>query len=66
VSVPYTVEINDVLISAVQQQPSDEILRRGRDHFDRLLHRRRQGAARHGDSVASRSMGCNPRALAFK
>ena len=36
VSVPYTVEINDVVISAVQQHPSDEILRRGRDHFDRL------------------------------
>ncbi len=36
VSVPYTVEINDVVISAVQQQPSDEILRRGRDQFDRL------------------------------
>ncbi|HET6309321.1 MAG TPA: polysaccharide deacetylase family protein, partial [Rhodopila sp.] len=29
VSVPYTVELNDVVISAVQQQPSDEILRRG-------------------------------------
>ena len=36
VSVPYTVDVNDVLISAVQQQPSDEILRRGRDQFDRL------------------------------
>ncbi|WP_428663008.1 polysaccharide deacetylase family protein [Reyranella sp.] len=36
VSVPYTVEINDVVISAVQQQASDEIYRRGRDHFDRL------------------------------
>lgn len=36
VSVPYTVEINDVVMSAVQCQPSDEILRRGRDHFDRL------------------------------
>jgi len=36
VSVPYTVEINDVVISAVQHQPSDEILRRGRDQFDRL------------------------------
>jgi peptidoglycan/xylan/chitin deacetylase (PgdA/CDA1 family) len=36
ISVPYTVEINDVAISAVQQQPSDEILRRGRDQFDRL------------------------------
>jgi allantoinase len=36
ISIPYTVEINDVVISAVQQQPSDEILRRGRDQFDRL------------------------------
>ncbi|WP_289294400.1 polysaccharide deacetylase family protein [uncultured Reyranella sp.] len=36
VSVPYTVEINDVVISAVQQQLSDEIYRRGRDQFDRL------------------------------
>jgi allantoinase len=36
ISVPYTLEINDVVITAVQQQPSDEILRRGRDHFDRL------------------------------
>ncbi|HWW48683.1 MAG TPA: polysaccharide deacetylase family protein [Xanthobacteraceae bacterium] len=36
VSVPYTVELNDVVISAVQRQPSDEILRRGKDQFDRL------------------------------
>ena len=36
ISIPYTVEINDVVMSAVQQQPSDEILRRGRDQFDRL------------------------------
>jgi peptidoglycan/xylan/chitin deacetylase (PgdA/CDA1 family) len=36
ISVPYTVEINDVVISAVQQQPSDEIFRRGCDQFDRL------------------------------
>jgi peptidoglycan/xylan/chitin deacetylase (PgdA/CDA1 family) len=35
-SVPYTVEINDVVISAVQQHRSDEIFLRGRDHFDRL------------------------------
>jgi peptidoglycan/xylan/chitin deacetylase (PgdA/CDA1 family) len=35
-SVPYTVEINDVVISAIQQHSSDEILRRGRDQFDRL------------------------------
>jgi len=36
VSVPYTVEINDGVIGAVQQQPSDESFRRGRDQFDRL------------------------------
>ncbi len=36
VSVPYSVEINDVVITAIQQQPSDEILRRGRAQFDRL------------------------------
>jgi peptidoglycan/xylan/chitin deacetylase (PgdA/CDA1 family) len=36
VSVPYPVEINDVVISAVQGHPSDEIFRRGVDQFDRL------------------------------
>lgn len=36
VSIPYTLEINDVVMNAVQQQPSDEILRRGKDQFDRL------------------------------
>ncbi len=36
VSVPYTVEVNDVVLSAIQQQPSDAILQRGRDQFDRL------------------------------
>lgn len=36
ISIPYTVETNDVVMSAVQLQPSDEILRRGRDQFDRL------------------------------
>jgi allantoinase len=36
ISVPYTLEINDVVITAIQQQPSNEILNRGRDQFDRL------------------------------
>ena len=36
VSVYYTVELNDVVISAVPQHASDEILRRGRDQFDQL------------------------------
>lgn len=35
-SVPYTVEINDVVISAIQHHRSDEIYLRGRDQFDRL------------------------------
>lgn len=35
-SIPYTVEINDVVITAVQGHRSDEIYRRGVDHFDRL------------------------------
>lgn len=36
VSIPYTVEINDVVISAIQHHRSDEIFLRGRDQFDRL------------------------------
>jgi peptidoglycan/xylan/chitin deacetylase (PgdA/CDA1 family) len=36
VSVPYTVEVNDVVMTAVQGHRSDEILLRGRDQFDRL------------------------------
>ena len=36
VSVPYSIEINDVVLSAVQHQASEELYRRGRDHFDRL------------------------------
>lgn len=35
-SVPYTVELNDVVISAVQMHGSDELLSRGRDQFDQL------------------------------
>ncbi|WP_127753297.1 polysaccharide deacetylase family protein [Devosia sp. 1566] len=35
-SVPYTVEINDVVMSAVQGHRSDEIYKRGVDQFDRL------------------------------
>jgi len=36
VSVPYSVEINDVVITAVQGHRSDEIYLRGIDQFDRL------------------------------
>ena len=48
-SVPYTVEINDVLMTAVQQQPSDEIFRRGRDQFDRLYQDGASTPPRHGN-----------------
>ncbi|MFY3139840.1 polysaccharide deacetylase family protein [Achromobacter xylosoxidans] len=41
-SVPYTVELNDVVISAVQQHRSEELLIRGRDQFDQLY---REGAS---------------------
>jgi hypothetical protein len=37
VSVPYTVEINDVAMMAVAQHASDELLQRGRRQFHRLL-----------------------------
>lgn len=36
VSVPYSVEINDVVISAMRHHASDELFRRGRDQFDQL------------------------------
>ena len=36
VSVPYTVEMNDIAMMALQHHPSEEWLRRGIDHFDRL------------------------------
>src|SRR5438105_9554913 len=36
VSVPYTVEMNDIAMMALQQHPSEEWLRRGVDQFDRL------------------------------
>ncbi len=35
-TVPYTVEINDITVHALQHQPAEEFLRRGRDQFDRL------------------------------
>ena len=36
VSVPYTVEMNDIPMMALQHHSSEEWLRRGIDHFDRL------------------------------
>lgn len=35
-SVPYTVETNDIVVHAVQQLPSDAFMRRSIDQFDRL------------------------------
>ena len=36
VAMPYPLEVNDVVVMAVQQHAADEFLRRGRDTFDRL------------------------------
>jgi len=36
ISVPYTVEMNDIAMMALQHHPSEEWLRRGIDTFDRL------------------------------
>jgi allantoinase len=36
VSIPYTVETNDITMMALQHHSSDEMLKRGKDHFDRL------------------------------
>lgn len=41
ISVPYTVELNDIVISLIQNHPSDMILQRGRDQYDQL---HREGA----------------------
>jgi peptidoglycan/xylan/chitin deacetylase (PgdA/CDA1 family) len=38
VSVPYTVEMNDIAMMQIQHHPSHEWLRRGTDTFDRLWH----------------------------
>jgi len=44
VSVPYTVEMNDIAMMALQHHPSEEWLRRGIDSFDRLYQEGEQSA----------------------
>jgi peptidoglycan/xylan/chitin deacetylase (PgdA/CDA1 family) len=36
VSIPYSVELNDIAMMVIQNQPAEEMLLRGKDHFDRL------------------------------
>ena len=36
VSIPYSVELNDIAMMVIQNHPAEELLRRGKDHFDRL------------------------------
>jgi peptidoglycan/xylan/chitin deacetylase (PgdA/CDA1 family) len=36
IAVPYPVDMNDIVISAIERQPSHEILARGKAQFDRL------------------------------
>ena len=45
VSVPYTVEMNDIAMMLIAHQSSEEWLRRGVDHFDRL-HQEGEASAR--------------------
>jgi len=52
-ALPYPVELNDVVMSAVQSQPSDEIWRRGQDQFDRLYQE-------SGESVRIMSISLHP------
>ena len=35
-TIPYTVEVNDITVHALQNHPAEEFLRRGRNLFDRL------------------------------
>ena len=44
VSVPYTVEMNDIAMMVLQNHPSEEWLRRGIDQFDRLYSEGEQSA----------------------
>ena len=53
VSVPYTVEMNDIAMMVLQNHPSEEWLRRGIDQFDRLYAGGREVGARDGDQRAS-------------
>ena len=52
VSVPYTVEMNDIPMMALQHHPSAEWLQRGIDHFDRLYAESESITARDGDQRA--------------
>ena len=53
VSVPYTVEMNDIAMMVLQNHPSEEWLRRGIDQFDRLY---REG----GDSARIMAISVHP------
>lgn len=45
VALPYTLELNDIVINLVQQHPSGELLQRGRDQFE-TLYEEAAGSAR--------------------
>jgi len=53
VSLPYTVEMNDIAMMVLQSHPSEEWLRRGIDQFDRLY---REG----GDSARIMAISVHP------
>ena len=52
-TIPYTVEMNDITVYALQQHESDVFLKRGMDHFDRLY---REGA----DNARTMALSIHP------
>jgi len=44
VSVPYTLEVNDIPMFLIQHHPAEELLRRAKDHFDTLYDEGARGA----------------------
>jgi peptidoglycan/xylan/chitin deacetylase (PgdA/CDA1 family) len=50
-TIPYTIEINDIVIHALQHQPSEQFLKRGMDQFDRLYTESKTNARVMGISV---------------
>lgn len=53
ISIPYTVEISDITLWAVQSHRASELLERGKEQFDTLYREGRRVGAIHGHRAAS-------------
>jgi hypothetical protein len=53
IAVPYPIDMNDIVISAIERQPSHEILARGKAAFDTLY-------AESGDSARVFAIALHP------